>query len=378
MSASISSLFPQITPDPWRLKEGFSEEVTVANRALFDCHDDEDRSRTVLADWISTFQPCLFGKVAANLGLLEYCILDEDDLKESDEFIRDKIQSSRTQWTRDGFEGRKSGFILATISPTLATAQPDEILKQIAVRLCSLYLLTDVEPDRIFLDEIFLEIPGNQRATFAWPVGVNYFSSQGDRRWWQDHRFPGGMAFSMNSVGHMVKSGLLAKCMKDAGHFLAVDAHIARGANIDSLNKALLLAMRTIASASHGPSGPATKLVSMPELTHNEPNRCPVDLPAELAGNDYTQYFGHYHTDVSIPSEYFRPDVERPAHLQGHALDFTYLFKSDVSNPDHDTMGRGRRIRDDQSITSPIDCRRKRKMSPDIVDISTTRLSPTR
>jgi len=46
------------------------------------------------------------------------------------------------------------------------------------------------------------------------------------------------------------------------------------------------------------------------------------------------------------PSEYFRPDVERPANLGPHLLDFTYLFQDGVENPAFTTMGEGRRIRE--------------------------------
>jgi hypothetical protein len=79
-------------------------------------------------------------------------------------------------------------------------------VKELALRLCSLYLLEEVAPDRIFLDEIWLEKPGRDATTWRWHAGVNSFRAQGDGRWWQDHLMPGGIAFSVNSVGHMVKS----------------------------------------------------------------------------------------------------------------------------------------------------------------------------
>jgi hypothetical protein len=60
-------------------------------------------------------------------------------------------------------------------------------------------------------------------------------------------------------------------------------------------------------------------------------------------------YFGYYHTDYTLPTEYFQPDVERPAATAGYALDFTYLHRAGVDNPAHTTMGEGHRIRHDDS-----------------------------
>jgi hypothetical protein len=109
------------------------------------------------------------------------------------------------------------------------------------------------------------------------------------------------------------------------------------------------LALRTIANAADvPPSGKATYLVSLPEGSRQgEP---PIKLTGNLAGKDWREYFGYYHTDYTIPSEYFRPDVERPADLSGHVLDFTYLFEAGAENPAFTTMGEGRRIRHEDEL----------------------------
>ena len=65
-----------------------------------------------------------------------------------------------------------------------------------------------------YLERVQLEQPDKQHRTWECPASVNYFSAQGDKRWWQDHRFPAGLAFSVNSVGHMVKSGKLNEAMR--------------------------------------------------------------------------------------------------------------------------------------------------------------------
>jgi hypothetical protein len=69
--------------------------------------------------------------------------------------------------------------------------------------------------DYAHLEQIYLQKPDARMTTWKWFAGVNYFCAQGDKRWWQDHRIPGGMAFSVNSVGHLVKSGMIAKAMNE-------------------------------------------------------------------------------------------------------------------------------------------------------------------
>jgi hypothetical protein len=68
-------------------------------------------------------------------------------------------------WTRQVFEGKKSGFVILTMSAKLAGALPDPALKRFALRLASLYLMQDVNSDAVYHDEVFLERPGIQRST---------------------------------------------------------------------------------------------------------------------------------------------------------------------------------------------------------------------
>ena len=100
--------------------------------------------------------------------MLSFCILTEDDLNGSDQSIQEKIQSARTKWTADGFEGKKSGFILYVMSDKLAHATPNETLMAIVKQICSYYLLEEIEQDIIYTDEIFLEKPGTDRITWKW------------------------------------------------------------------------------------------------------------------------------------------------------------------------------------------------------------------
>jgi hypothetical protein len=373
MPKSLAAAFSRLTPDPWRARVGFSAEVETASRRLFAAQASEVDREAALSEWLQKYQPCLFGRIAAKGGFLSYCILTEEDLASSDESICDKIQEARLKWTRAGFEGRKSGFVILAVSERIATALPDEATKELALGLCSLYLLEDVTPDRIFLDEIWLEKPGRDATTWRWNAGVNYFCTQGDGRWWQDHRIPGGMAFSVNSVGHMVKSDILARGMIELERATGAPPEAYVPSKVDSLGKALDLAMRTINNASDAVSGKATRLLPIPTDDAGRPvATCPVPLQPMLTDKNFCEYWGGYHTDYTVPSEYFRPDVERSAGLPEHLLDFTYIFHKSIDNPDHTTTGEGRRIRidDDGRPADAAPVSKERRMAPDTVPIS--------
>lgn len=350
MDETISNLFTKLKPDPWRLESGFAPEVYAANEALWGQNISGAETEIVLNEWIKKYQPCLFGRIAAKLGLITYCVLSESDIAESDKSIKAKIQRARLNWARDAFEGKKSGFVIAVVSQVISEAIPDETVKELARRLSSLYLLTDISLNEIYLDEIFLEKPGQSRTTWKWDVGVNYFSAQADKRWWQDHRIPGGMAFSMNSVGHMVKSSVLASAMNQFNEALGdVDSEAWIPSKVDSLESALEFAMRTIHGASDSVSGKATRLLPLPSDKRALPVKtCPVELPDFLKDKNFCNYEGYYHTDYTLPSEYFLADVERPPDIKAHTLDFTYLFDKRLDNPDFERLGLGRRVRGKQ------------------------------
>ena len=372
MSNKISDAIDRLTPDPWREANDFTPEMKAAHEALLECSSDAEREAAI-GVWLQRHQPCLFGRIAAKGGFLSYCFLTEDDLRRPDEIIRDKIQQARLRWTRAAYAGKTSGFIVLLLSDRIARALPDEATLQLATGLASLYLLEQVVPDHIHLDEAFLEIPGHERTTWRWNVGVNYFSAQGDGRWWHDHRMPGGIAFSANSVGHMVKSDIMARAMVAMEKELGFSSGEYSASKVDSLAKALDLAMRTINGASEAVSGKATRLV--PEAEAGEAaraTRCPYPLPQALADKTPCEYWGAYHTDYTVPSEYFLRDVARPDGLPEHTLDFTYLFHDSIDNPDQLTPGEGRRVRgEDRTGTGahPVPNPKRSRMEPDSLDV---------
>jgi hypothetical protein len=345
MEPSLSELYDQLKPDPWRKKNGFSKDFSSWNSDLLVAADDAERAR-ILGAWLERFQPCLFGRVAAKKDLISYCFLTEDEIQQSDSFVSEKIQRVRTEWTKLGFEGRKSAFVLVAVSPRLAVAEPNEQLLAFAQKLGWLYLREEMRPNTIYMDEIFLEMPGAGRVTWRWNVGANFFGAGGDGRWWHDHRIPGGVGYSMNSVGHLVKSGVIAGRMEELAGLLGAPTEGLTQTKVDSLPTALEWAMLTISKAHATESGTATELLPLPGNSMELPvSPCPVALPTYLQDRNYCEYQGYYHTDHTLPGEYFSPDVLRPPAQQPRRLDFTYLFHDDVSNPDFQTTGSGRRVR---------------------------------
>jgi hypothetical protein len=339
MTDVVARAFAELEPDEWREREPFSEDLHGPLRIV--CAEGSPRAERLSAinAWMARRQPCLFGRIAAKSNAITYGLLSESDLRGSDGDIRELIESARLEWTQRGFAGRSSGFVILVASETLARARPSEAVKRIALRLATLYLEREVQSDTIELEEIWLEKLGAE--AWKWPAGVNYFSAQGDRRWWHDHRIPAGMAFSVNSVGHMVKAGLLRSLGDlDASE---LDGEKLHQTQIDSLEKALEMAMRTIHNAADAVSGKATFLVDT-ILGEGRP-RCPVDLPRPIQGKDTCEYRGWYHTDYTVPSEYFLEQPDRQKSVQLHNLDFTYLFDDRLDNPDYRLTGKGRRIR---------------------------------
>lgn len=348
MPNSLATLIEQLPADAWRESTGFSPEVAETAVQLYAANGNVDQQQGVLNDWIRRYQPCLFGKTAAAQGAISYCIISEDDLAKGDEHVRSLIEGNHLEWTRQGHRGLKSGFVLHVVSARIAGAQPGPEMREFARRLAAIYLNEEMpEMDRIYHDEIYLEASNPRRTAWRWKAGINYFCAQGDRRWWNDHRIPGGMAFSTNSVGHLAKSTKLLAFTSALEAALDIPPEQGPLVRIDSLEKALQVAMQTIANASDSVSGPATELLPLPADRSALPvQECPIKLPAALHDKNHCHYRGYYHTDHTLPSEYFRDCVERPSDVRPFdELDFTYLFHRHTDNPAYLTMGSGAPIR---------------------------------
>jgi hypothetical protein len=336
--ASLSALHDSLTVDAWRQTVGFSSEMHECNVALERAADDTERAHH-LEEWLKKYQPCIFGKLAAERGLVSYCFLSESILSSRDSAIGEHIQIARRAWKDVAKDGRKSAFVLVATSARLVSAAPDSVLQRFALRLCELYLSTEILPDAVYHDRLRLWDLSflSQR---RWRAGVNVFASAGDKRWWNDHRIPGGLAFSVNSVGHLVASEARRVAIREAAansqasrraaEIVGAEAGLAvlRATTVGSLEHALKYAMHTIRNASESRLGAETWSKATSLMRADPGSTCPYPLVAgdkRLAECNISTYAGWYHTDISIPSEYFVLSQSRPEGTLPFALDLTYL-----------------------------------------------------
>ena len=142
---------------------------------------------------------------------------------------------------------------------------------------------------------------------------VDFFAAAADQRWWHDHRAPGGIAFTANSLGHMAR------------HQEWYDNRSER------VEWALRTAMNTIDSAAtEPPFCPATYLLDLkdgkPEQDFTWTGSNPLPPAKSLEGKDCGSYGGYLHTDHAIRAEFFRPDACPMHYHEPYLMDFTYIF----------------------------------------------------
>lgn len=358
-----------LQPDPFRRDNPFSLEIEQANSDLLSARDHEGRA-SVLAKWLVQHQPCIFGKLAAARDLISYCFITEEDLLNSDEAICAKIQIARKGWKSQAENGKRSAFVILATSDRLVDAMPDDNLKMFALELAGLYLKRQIVPDQIFTDEIklwSLRFTEQRR----WDVGANVFTVQADQRWWHDHRIPGGLGFSMNSVGHLVAAEARRRAIQEAQKNVLKNAALPRvqelralearfaelsQTSVQTLEHALKYAMHTIHAASSSESGLIRWETATRLLRGGPDTTCPFPLVASdsiLKEMDWATYLGWYHTDITVPSEYFLAQQERPSGITcPFALDFSYLH--DKRGPDYKKLAQGILVRNRGQLKSTV------------------------
>jgi len=338
----IADLIDQLSPDQRRRQEPFSADIQECHRVVFDPESTRLEIEAALRKWLKANQPCLFGRLAASEDRISFCILKESDIERGDAYVREAIQRERRIWKADALEGRKHAFIVAIISQRIAESKPDRALQRVAERLCDLYLFD--QPQEAKRHDV-LRIATSDQRFFKWFVGVNVFSAHADGLWWSDHRIPGGLAFSMNSVGHMSFARAREK-------FPSVPDDPAR---CHLLAWALPTAMRTIHLASKGPRFGTclmerTRAMTCAGVSEEIRKELFVDIPEEarskalrdLAGFSEHIYEGWYDTDESIPRNYFQADGDGPGRLGMLPLYFTYLHS--LKDEDYASMGLGEQL----------------------------------
>jgi hypothetical protein len=333
----IRDLIDDLPEDPWRRMTSFSPGILACHEVLFRAGASRVEMEEALNQWLAMEQPCLFGRMEAKQGRLVYCVLTENDLQRGDDHVRARIHEDRDAWRRLARTGRSHAFLIVAISSQIAFAAIGPELLRLAQHLCFLYLGQE-ELDRIFHDGVILEIRGSGGSEDReWKVGVNFFSAQGDGRWWRDHRFPGGIAYSMNSVGHMARfkaeemlqrNAALAEKLSDVPHDRLV-------------YWALPTAMRTIGPPRAG-STRGTWLGDrgrFPEDQDRPSFEVRERVFRELVQYSENRYLGSYHTDQTIPSAYFDPQIGDLVSAEEQELFFTYLHSP--RDEDYLAMGIG-------------------------------------
>jgi hypothetical protein len=137
MPLSLSELYGQLTPDPLRSQRAFSEDIALANVVLHDPFARDPERRMALEYWLQgNHQPCPFGRLAAKRKGIHYCFLTVENLLKSDDHVRNRIADSRRLWKQRALRGEpRHGFLLAVCDRKVACANPDEALRQFAIRL---------------------------------------------------------------------------------------------------------------------------------------------------------------------------------------------------------------------------------------------------
>jgi hypothetical protein len=334
----VSDLVDALEPDPWRDSNPFSTDIEECHRVLFDPQRTIEAKAKALDHWLANFQPCLFGQMEAKQGRIAYCVLTENHFERGDDAIRAEIERCRRIWKELAANGQRHAFVIVAVAERIARARQTATLLRLAIRLCELYLGC-TETDQIHLDDLMLEIDlGDKTERRSWRVGVNFFSSQGDGRWWRDHRFPGGMAFSMNSVGHMARTRA-EEAIRRNPDLLQQVPDVPRERLV---HWALPKAMKTIGPPYAG-STRGTWLVERGTFPEDKE---PPDFDerekyfGELANFSENRYRGLYHTDQTIPTVCFNEGLWRREDIpERDDLVFTYLHQR--TEQDYLSMGLG-------------------------------------
>jgi hypothetical protein len=319
MPESLCELYARLRRDPNReTLRGFSEDIVNTNIVLHDRFVRDPERREALECWLQgNHQPCLFGRLAAKRNGIDYCFLTVDDLAKSDDHVQRKIATARRLWKNRALRGEpRHGFLLSICDEKVALAAPDEALRRFAIHLQNLagwIGRPDVNDNDIVDEWLYLKNP-KTREIVKYTFSVDFFATAGDKRWWHDHRIPGGMAFTANSLGHMVRHQ---------------EWHEDRN---DRIEWALRTAMLTIESAAKNvPHGPATRLRDEtygPLKPYAWTGATKPSDKEKLRGKDCGSYEGFLHTDHAIRGEFFDlRDV--PAFKETpYSMDFTYIYDS--------------------------------------------------
>jgi hypothetical protein len=274
--------------DGYRLASPFSPDVSAAN-ALFASKPRKDSyCKTALVNWIKTHQPCVFARHAALMDALTVAVVTPDDLSSGRAFFSETLQTIRRDWLRRAYLGRSFGLVLILTADELIRAAPDRALMNLATAFVSIFAQQSVRCDQVVLQPMFLRHETDASLVYRWETPINLFAVQGDQRWWHHRRIPGGLALSINSVGHMMKA-------------TAIDS----GLGACEINKrGLNWALRTIQNASFGPHGATSVRLAVRDSDHARDKRN-GNLTPRLDGFRNDVFLARYDTDIAVPRVFF-------------------------------------------------------------------------
>jgi hypothetical protein len=304
--------------------------MTLPNEVLSAPFSYPGDKAKAISLWLRPNQPCTFGSMAASKDRIHFCILSDEDLYSSDEEIRDKIQLERLMWKQGCVRNLKPahGFFLIVASEKVMLAAPDDNLLRLGERLRELWGCT-IEKDRhgndIAWETLFLRNPATGEYV-KFTFSLDYFGAQGDKRWWHDHRLPGGIGFTANSVGHMARTR---------------EWYDNQGPQSEWATR---LAMLTVNASATTDWGKAMWLVDLADGKPQRGNSCPFQNPASLkeplANKDWSHYRGYLSTDHSLRLEIFRSKPELTREVAKIWLqDLSYIYEP--GEPDRIKFMRG-------------------------------------
>jgi len=296
----------------------FSDDIVETNSILNDPGKSKEKKRDAFKRWLAKSQPCLFGQTAARNDKVFVCLLEEDEIlrmQNGDDDLRQTITDHQLVWRRYALHGLSSSFVILLCSRTIAGIAPCDELKELCRRLMELYLNCSIGDNEILQHEEWVYLAkgkGQSQSLLKFATLPNIFCAQGDRRWWHDHRTPGAIMITSNALGHFM--------------------HTQSNSNSPDTNRALRMAMGTISGAyNENKKGPATCLISLPlgEIS-------PIQTDQQLGRYSARTYYGKFHTDHLIPSEFFTAKSPSTYYTD---LDFSYIH--DVNNPEHSELMAG-------------------------------------
>lgn len=311
--------------DLMRSKTPFSEDIEATNAVLFNPKYSKRLKVRAYRKWLEQNQPCVFGRIAAKNKNAFICLLEEREIismKRGDADLADTLQDYRQAWKRHALEGLVSSFVIVIVTPSLVFKQPDDTLKEIARRLLELYMEIDRINDDSYHTQrewLFLRRQTDGQQTYLkFSTLPNIFCAQGDRRWWHDHRTPGGLMVTSNALGHFMYARGKGQLEPTATTW------------------ALENAMRTINNAHRGSKTAAMRFCPATNLVSRRPDETtPLKATSDLAVMSADHYEGFFHTDHLIPSVYFQPKIPTTAPQRYDDLTLRYIYDGAADPEEH-------------------------------------------